>query len=178
MKFKPMFFAVFLLLVVSPSLVQGANWISVSGMVFVGDADVLMFKEDGFSSYLTLQTSYGYAWAPVNFPPNTKGKKVVRMEALVYDGSTASFGMLDIGGIRIHLVKVDLATGGVTYVMGAGTPFAQAPGLVTLVATIGPYTEIDSGEIDNKKWAWYLRCIAAAPNIDELRLYGVRIRYK
>ena len=86
-------------------------------MVFVGDADIVMHKYEGISSYLTLATTIGFAWAPVNFPPNTKGKKVVRLEALVYDGLDASFGILDVANIGVSLHKVDLATGLVTQVM-------------------------------------------------------------
>ena len=96
MRFKSMCVVVFLFLFVAPSFVQGANWISISAMAFIGDADIKIYKNEGISSYLTLETTLGSAWAPVTFPPNTKGKKVVRMEALVYDGSDASYGILDV----------------------------------------------------------------------------------
>lgn len=172
MKFKLTLFSIFLLLVVSPSLVYGANWISIPGIVFVGDADILMYKYEGISSYLTLETTYGSAWAPVNFPP--KAKKVIRMDATVYDGLDVFFGILDVANIRIDLIKVDMATGLITGVMAVGTGMQGAPGLVTLTDTTG--TDV---QIDNKKWAWYLKCtVELSGNRDELRLYGVRIRYK
>lgn len=174
MKFKLLFFAVLLLLIVSPTFVQGATWISISGMVFVGDADILMYKYEGISSYLTLDTTYGSAWAQVNFPPNSKGKKVVRMDATVYDGLDAMFGILDVANIRIDLIKVELATGLIKGVMAVGTGYMGAPGLVTLSDTTGT-----DAQIDNKKWAWYLKCtVELSGNRDDLRLYGVRIRYK
>ena len=176
MKFRPLFFAVVLLLIVSPSIVQGASWISISGMTFVGDTNIVMHKYEGISSYLTLATTIGYAWAQVNFPPNVKGKKVVRMEALVYDGLDAMFGILDVANIGVSLVKVELATGLVIDVISTGTGYSGAPGLVTLSTT-----NATDAEIDNKKWAWYLRCrveLSSSNLNDELRLYGVRIRYK
>ena len=176
MKTKPMCFAVFLMLIVSPSFVLGATWISVSGMTFVGDADILMFKKEGISSYLTLETTYGSAWAPVNFPPNLKNKKVVRMEALVYDGLDAMFGIIDVANIQVYLNKVDLGTGAVTTVMSLGTGYSGAPGLITASTNLAT-----DAEIDNKKWAWYLKCTVElqTPSYkDDLRLYGVRIRYK
>jgi hypothetical protein len=82
--------------------------------------------------------------------------------------------MLDVANIRIDLIKVDLATGLITGVMAVGTGMMGAPGLVTLSDTTGTNVKID-----NKKWAWYLKCtVELSGNKDELRLYGVRIRYK
>jgi hypothetical protein len=176
MKIRQMFFTVFLLLIVSPVFVQGANWISISGMTFVGDADIIMHKYEGISSYVTLETTIGFAWAPVTFPPNTKGKEVIRMEALIYDGLDVKYGILDVANVGISLHKVDLDTGLDTVVMSTGTGYSGAPGLITLSTK-----QATDPQIDNKKWSWYIKFRVELPSssqYDEMRLYGVRIRYK
>jgi len=178
MKLRTKLFSLLLCSILFPSALFAANWISISAMTFVGDKNILMHKMEGISSYLTLETTTGSAWAAVNFPPNTKGKKVVRLEALVYDGLDVLFGELplDVAHIGVLLNKVDLATGETFDVMAAGTAYDGAPGLIIVTDTNGSNTEID-----NKKWAWYLKCyieLSSSSQKDHMRLYGVRIRYK
>ncbi len=151
-----------------------ANWISVSAMVFTGDfVEPNIYKNDDFfTSYLTIDSTLGIAWAPVSFPP--KAKQVMRMDASVYDGLEAWFGIIDVAALGVDLVKVDLSTGAITTVLAIGTAGRGAPGDIILTDNVGTDTSIN-----NKKWAWYLRFrTELSGDKDNLRLYGVRIRYK
>ena len=157
------------------------RWISISPMAFSDDDDniALLYKTDiGGEAYVTLGTSYGHVWAPVNFPSDADKREVDLVEARVFDNLDVlnPTQTLDYAHIDVSLVKVDFETGQTTQVIWLGTGWQGAPGHIILSGS--PITD---AEIDNQKYSWYLRLTVELYPIslkDDLRLYGVRIRYK
>jgi hypothetical protein len=183
MRLKPVISICLLLLIAFPTAgLAKERWISISPMAFSTHDEsgkALIYKtEFGDEAYVTLGTTYGHVWAPVNFPPDADKCEVRLVEARVFDNLDILNGTqtMDYAALAVGLVRIDFESGQTENVIWFGTAWQGAPGHIILSGSPPGKTEID-----NQKYSWYLRLTVELQSSlykDDLRFYGVRISYK
>jgi len=156
-----------------PILGQAADYVNVPAMAFnsATGAETFQKKDDGAESYFyaTGAVIDQYFYAPVYFPDSAQGKSVKRISVRLYD----NISDFPLGRLSVYLCKVDINSGNVYTVFSIDSGAISTPGEVLLHDSTGA-----NKEINNKKYAWYLRArFHYGIWGDKLRLYSVRIKY-
>ena len=147
------------------------GYVSVPAAAFKGSSDmedynITTYTDDNWPHYVKMRST-GAVLAPVNFP--IEGVQVKSMRVTLYDDT-------DWGEVGITLFRVSLWSGNQTKVFDVWSGDIATPGLVRMSDWTGK-----ARYVDNSKYAWFIMVWFAIGNqaaADNLRFYGVKIKYK